>query len=206
MSYWHGGRDCPASEPSRKETTLMADKKVSICKKVFIDGDGGESRSAKPGAVELQFQFTNGNTHSVKLHDHPDAILTCLGWFGISEKYGNSYAKSDGSADVAEEKFLAMQEQLVGGVWVTESEAGDRPSMVCDAICAALEANGEKVDDERRTKVREMIKDKDTLAGAKKDPAVKAQLERIKAERAIARAKEAAKAAKDVTIGQAAGF
>ena len=178
----------------------MADKKVSICKKTYIGADGEETRSAKEGATVLRFQFTNGNTHDVKLHVHPHSIVTCLGWFGISEKYGNSYAKSDGSADVAEEKFLAMQEQLVGGVWVTESEAGDRPSMVCDAICAALEANGEKVDDARREKIREMIKEKDVLADVKKDDAVKAQLERIKAERAVARAKDAAKKAKNKNI------
>lgn len=183
----------------------MADKKVSICKKVYVGADGNETRSAQAEAVELQFQFTNGQTHTVKLSDHPENILTCLGWFGISEKYGNSYAKSDGSADVAEEKFLAMQEQLTGGVWVTESEAGDRPSMVCDAVCAALEANGEKVDDDRRASIREKIKDKDVLAGAKKDDAVKAQLERIKAERAVARAKDAAKAAKNKVI-EVAGF
>jgi len=183
----------------------MADKKVSICKKVYIGPDGEESRSAKANAVELQFHFTNGNIHSVKLADHPADIVTCLGYFGISEKYGNSYAKSDGSADVAEEKFLAMQEQLTGGVWVTESEAGDRPSMVCDAICAALETNGEKVDDARRASIREKIKDKDVLAGAKKDASVAAELERIKAERAVARAKEAKAKAKGQTI-EVAGF
>lgn len=183
----------------------MADKKVSICKKVYVGADGKETRSAQADAVELRFEFANGNTHSVKIPDHPANIGLCLTWFGISEKYGNSYAKSDGSADTAEDKFLAMQEQLTGGVWVTESEAGDRPSMVCDAIIAALEANGEKVDDARRAAVREKIKDKDVLAGAKKDPAVKAQLERIKAERAVARAKEAAKAAKDKTI-EVGGF
>ncbi len=61
------------------------------------------------------------------------------------------------------------------------------------------------MDDERRASIREKIKDKAVLAGAKKDDAVKAQLERIKAERAVARAKEAAKAAKDKTI-EVAGF
>jgi len=93
-----------------------------------------------------------------------------------------------------------MFEQIAGGTWVTEATAGDRPSMVCDAIIAALEANGEKVDEKRRDAIREKIKDKDVLAGAKKDDAVKAQLERIKAERAVARAKEAAKKAKDKVI------
>ena len=84
-------------------------------------------------------------------------------------------------------------------------EAGPCPSLIADAIIAALEANGETVDDDRRASIREKIKNKDVLAGAKKDDAVKAQLERIKAERAVARAKDAAKKAKDKTI-EVAGF
>ena len=57
----------------------------------------------------------------------------------------------------------------------------------------------------RRASIREKIKNKEVLAGVKKDDAVRAQLEKIKAERAVARAKEAAKKAKDKTI-EVAGF
>jgi len=46
--------------PNRK-VKKMADKKVSICKKVYVDKDGNETRSAHPDAVALEFRFTNGH-------------------------------------------------------------------------------------------------------------------------------------------------
>lgn len=182
----------------------MADK-VSVCKKVYVDKDGTETRSATPDAVELQFQFANGNTHAVKLTDHPAEILFCLTFFGVSEKYGNSYAGAKGDAGDAEEKFLSMQEQLRGGTWVEKAEAGPRPSLIADAIIAALLSAGQKVDDARAAGVREKVKDKAIRDGALKDPVIKAEYESIKATRAANRAKEAAKAAKGAQIA-ATGF
>ncbi len=180
-------------------------EKISVCKKVYVAKDGTETRSATPDAVELQFQFQNGNTHSVKLTDHPGDILSCLTFFGISEKYGNAYAGAKGDAGDAEEKFLSMQEQLRGGTWVEKAEAGPRPSLIADAIIAALTAAGEKVDDARAASVREKVKDKATRDGALKDPVIKAEYEAIKAARAALRAKEAAKVAKGAQIA-ATGF
>lgn len=184
----------------------MADaKKSSVCKKVYVDANGEETRSATQDADKLEFRFDNGNTHVVRLVDHNPDIRSCLGWFGISEKYGNAYAGAKGDADAAEELFLSMQEQLLGGTWVDRAEAGPRPSLIADAIIAALEAAGQKVDDERRTSIREKVKDKDTREGALKDPVIKAEYEAIKAKRAAERAKEAAKKAKGETVS-VAGF
>ena len=178
----------------------MADK-TSVCKKVYLNKDGEETRSATAASVQLQFRFANGNTHAVQTADHPGEILACLGWFGISEKYGNAYAGAKGDADTAEEAFLSMQEQLRGGTWVEKAEGGPRPSLIADAIIAALTAAGQTVDDKRATTVREKVKDKDTRDGALKDPVIKAQYEAIKAARAATRAKEAAAAAKGAEIG-----
>ena len=178
----------------------MPDKKQTVCKKVYVAADGNETRSASHEAVELQFQFGNGHTHIVKLADHQTEIRDCLTWFGISEKYGNSYAGAKGDAGDAEDKFLSMQEQLRGGTWVDKAEAGPRPSLIADAIIAALVAAGEKVDEGRAGTIRDKVKDKDTREGALNDPVIKAQYEAIKAARAAARAKDAAKAAKGETI------
>ncbi len=176
-------------------------EKTSVCKKVYVNAEGEETRSATAASTELQFRFANKNTHKVTMADHPANILACLGWFGVSEKYGNSYAGAKGDADAAEEAFLSMQEQLRGGTWVEKAEGGPRPSLIADAIIAALTAAGQTVDDKRAAGVREKVKDKATREGALKDPVIKAQYEAIKAARAATRAKEAAAAAKGASIG-----
>ena len=189
---------------------IMADetttKKTGVCRKVYVSKDGTETRSATPNAERLEFRFTNGNTHAVVLKDHGPVVATCLGWFGISEKYGNAYAGAKGDADAGEELFLSMQEQLKGGTWVERAEGlGPRPSLIADAIIAALENSGETVDDKRTLAIREKVKDKDIRDGALKDPAIKAEYEAAKAKRAAERAKDAAAAAKGQTIA-AKGF
>ena len=175
-------------------------EKASVCKKVYVAKDGTETRSATPDAVELQFRFENGNTHKVALSDHNPEILSCLTFFGISEKYGNSYAGAKGDPADAEEKFLSMQEQLKGGTWVEKAEAGPRPSLIADAIIAALKSAGQTVDEKRAGAVREKVKDKATRDGALKDPVIKAEYEAIKAERAVERAKAAKALAKGETV------
>ncbi len=181
-------------------------KKSGVCKKVYVAKDGTETRSATPDAEKLEFRFTNGNVHAVTLADEPKSIDTCLRWFGRSEKYGNAYANAKGSADDAEEMFLSMREQLVAGTWVERAEGlGPRPSLIADAIIAALVNSGETVDDTRAGVIREKVKDKATRDGALKDPAIKAEYESAKATRAAERAKKAAADAKGKTI-EVTGF
>ena len=182
----------------------MADEKAkrgSVCKKVFLDAAGDERRSASVDAVQLEFRFTDADVISVKLSDFSEEMQTCFSWYGLSQKFGDAYAGVKGDVADGIEEFESMMEQIISGTWVTEATAGIRPSMVCDAIVAALEANGEKVDDERRDAIREKIKDPEKRKGATADPAVKAQLEKIKADRAVTRAKDAAKKAKGQVIG-----
>jgi len=183
-------------------------EKVSVCKKVYVNKDGEETRSATQYSTALQFRFANGITHVVNYGDHPVNIKTCLSWFGISEKYGNAYAGAKGDADAAEEAFRSMQEQLRGGTWVEKAEAGPRPSLIADAIIAALNAAGQKVDEKREAAVREKVKDKATREGALNDPVIKAEYEAIKAKRAAERAKDAAALAKgkEIAVSGALAF
>ncbi len=176
-------------------------KKKGVCQKVYVAADGTETRSATPDSDRLEFRFNNGNVHAVKLTDHPTSILTCLGWFGVSEKYGNAYAGTGGIVDDAEEKFLSMQEQLVAGTWVERAEGmGPRPSLIADAIIAALREAKQKVDGDREAAIREKVKEKTIREGALKDPAIKAHFEAGKAARAAERAQKAADAAKGAKV------
>ena len=182
-------------------TTETAPKKKGVCAKMYLGEGDTKTRSADVNALGLEFAFNNGKTHVVKLDAFPDNIKTCLQWFGVSEKLGNAYAGAKGDSDVAEENFLSMLEQLTGGTWVEKSDGvGPRPSLIADAIIAALTDKGEKVDDKRKESIREKVKDKATREGALKDPAIKAHFEQAKADRAMERAQAAAKLAKDSTM------
>lgn len=164
---------------------------MKVCEKVYVDSEGKETRSATATAERLEFRFSNGETHAVELMEHNEEIRTCLGWFGISEKYGNAYAGSKGNVDDAEERFLSMQEQLTGGIWVERAEGvGPMPTLVVDAIAAAIEATGRTPD---RDSIREKVKDKGVRTGALKDPRIRAEYEKLRAERAAVKAARAVK-------------
>ena len=173
-----------------------------VCEKFYIDEEGGESRTASAQAVTLEFRFANGEKYAVHLSDHNADILTCLSWFGVSEKYGNSYAGVKGDAGEAEEKFLSMQEQLTGGIWVDRAEGvGPMPTLVVEAIAAAILATGREPD---RDAIREKIKDKDVRTGALKDPRIRAEYEKLRAERQAAKAAKAAEEAEGAEVGEIA--
>jgi len=181
----------------------MADeaKRSAVCKKVFMLVDGTESRSAHNDAVGLEFRFANGETRTIALGQFPESIETRLAWFGRSEKFGNAYAGAKGDADVALESFDTMVELLSSGEWTEARESmGPRPSLVADAIIAALTANGNTPDEGQVLEIREAVKDKATREGALKDPVIKAAHEAIKSARAAARAAEAAEAAVGVSL------
>jgi hypothetical protein len=188
-------------------SNIMAEETTStrgsVCKKVYVNADGTESRSATPDATELHFRFNDGDStvRVVKLGDFPADIETRLAWFGRSEKLGNFYAGAKGDANVALEDFDTGVELLLTGDWSERKEGmGPRPSLVADAIISALEKVGQPVNDDGATKIREMVKDKTTRDGALKDPVIKAEYEAMRAARAAEKAKAAAKAAKGATL------
>ena len=175
----------------------MAERK-SVCKKVFVDETGEKTRSATENATGLEFHFSNGNTHTVAVNDHPENIVKCLTLFGISEKYGNAYAGAKGDSDVAEELFLSMQEQLTAGTWVSKADGvGPRPSMVADAIIAAILATGDEVDEDRKAAIVDKVKDKDIRKAALKDPSIAAEYDAIRAKKAAEKAEKSREAANE---------
>lgn len=175
-------------------------EKAKVCNKVFILSGGEETNNATPDAEAVVFRFVNGNNHTVHLEDFPEHIRNALMWHGISAKLGDVYAGSKGDADLAEETFLTAYERLVGGDWMKAREGvGARPSLVVEAIVAALEKAGEEVSDARREAIREKCKDKATRDAAIEDPAIKVEYERIKLDRQKEREKAAREAAKGKT-------
>lgn len=171
-------------------------ERVNVATKVFIDGDGNESRHASPAATVLRFAFTNGVSHDVSLSDLPDNVRDAAAWHGISQKLGDSYASAKGDADEAVESFETLIERLKEGEWVKAREGGARPSLVRDAVAALLVAKGEEVDEARLKAIAEKIKGKENREAALANPAIKAEYEKLKAKAAADRAKKAAEAAK----------
>lgn len=169
-------------------------KRETKAKKVYVYADGEEGRSAKPDAERLEFRFSDGPTHAVRLTDFPEAVRDAAAWHGISQKLGDAYASSD-DVDDAIEKFLAAQERLQDGDWVTEAKAaGPRTSMVLEAVVAAYAKAGQDLPMSEED-LREKLKDNAFRQATVAKPKIQAEYKRLIAEAATKRAAEAAEAA-----------
>lgn len=167
------------------------------CKKTYKNGEGEISSHASADVISLSFAFTDGPTSEIVLSDLSADVLKAAAAHGLSQKLGDSYAGKDG--DEAVEAFGTVLEQLKGGEWIKVGEGvGTRPSMVADAIKAALEASGETVDEDRYKLIVEKVKGNDARKAALANAAISAQYERIKAERAVERASKAEEKASGV--------
>ena len=167
---------------------------AKVCEKIYLDGDGNEHRSASTEAAALQFRFANGQEVTVDLSKFPKEIVQAAAWHGVAQKIGDSYAGSE-TVDEAVERAQTMLENLEGGTWVaTRTAAGPRPSLLVDAIVAAKTEAGQEVDP---VAIAQKLKDQpDLKKNALQNPVIKSHYDKIKAERAAAKAKESAKEAR----------
>ena len=148
-------------------------------------------KSADLKAKTVEFEFTNGHLITVALKELNKDIVTNLALHGLSQKGGDSYAGAK-TVDEAEERCETIIERLKEGEWIKPREsAGPRPSMVIDAVVAALEAQGESVDDTRRATIAVTVKGKEGRERALENPLIRAQYETIRATRAAERAAKA---------------
>lgn len=171
-------------------------ERVKVCDKSYIDADGEESRYASPETVGLVFKFTDGTERKVSLNSIGEKCKGAALWHGLSQKLGDSYAGAKGEVQTAIENFDTVLERLGNDDWVQQGEGpGTRPSMVADAIKAALEKGGQEVTEERYAKIRETIKDKDNRKAALAIPEVAVEYERLKVEAAQERLAAKQKAA-----------
>ncbi len=177
-------------------------KKVGVCAKAYVMPDGSKVRSAHEDAIGLEFAFGNGETATIELAKFPDAIEARLNWFGRSEKFGNFYAGAKGDADKAHEMFLTGVENLANGEWSERGGGeGERPSMVVDAVVAALEASGETVGEDRKKSIHEKVKTKEGRKAALANPAINAEYEAVRTAKQKAKLDAAKKLAKDSDTG-----
>ena len=147
-------------------------------------------------ARSVRIEFRTGEIVLQEVAKLPAEIQNRLTLHGLSQKLGDSYASI---SDIGEsiEACQSVQERLQLGDWVKAREgAGPRPTMVVDAVVAALIADGQDVSDERKAKIVTVLSDKDERKAALKDPVIKAQYEGIRAAAAAKRAKEAKAEAK----------
>ena len=183
-------------------------EKNKLCRKVYIAEDATEARHWTANAVALEFRFEDGAAPiRVTPEDYPASMQRALMFFGISEKDGNAYAGAKTPAE-ARERFLPMHERLALGEFVKERIAGEtRPTMLADAVKAALEDQGQTVDDALYQKIRtEKLATKEQREATEKIPTVKAHLDRIRVEAAKARAKVSTAAAKEADATDLSDF
>lgn len=170
-------------------------KRAKVADRTYITPDG-DSRNASDKATGLKFTFADKSTRTVDLYKFPPNIQKCLGWHGLSQKLGDSFASAKGNVATALENFDALLEVLMGGTFVEKGEGvGPAPTMIFEAIMRAHKKAGTKPKNDEAA-IKEMLKDKATREGALQDPKIAAEYAAIRAERAQAAAQEAAKKAK----------
>ncbi len=182
--------------PNETEATETATdaKRARVCTKRYLDADNTANAHATPDAVAMQFAFVGGETLRVEMSNFPPNIVDCLAWHGMGQVLGDAYAGKSG--DDAIEAFQTKLERLTSGDWVKPREGlGPQPSLVIEAVCAALQNAGADVDDERRESIAGKLKTPEARKRALATPAIAAEYERLKADRAIKRAKLAAEKA-----------
>ena len=175
-------------------------KKQAVAKKVHIDSEGKESRSASAAEKELQIRFleSDGKTVGKVLSIERDTLSADMwfaaGWHGLAQKLGDTYADAKKKGLVPFDEAEAMLEQIVAGNWVAESlSTGPRIGLLVEAVMAAKAEAGQDCDE---AELKGKLADKEYAKRVKANEQVNAHYKRLEAERAVARSKEAAKAAK----------
>ena len=78
----------------------------SVCKKQ-IDLNNGT----------IVFEFQNGNTHAIDVQQFSESIFNMAATHGFNATLTDSYAGSEGNADMAEGMFLQRLQTLQDGAW-----------------------------------------------------------------------------------------
>lgn len=182
----------PATEPAKA-------KRASICSKVYIDGEGDESRYPSPDTVACEMRFGHVEVDGVSVYGGAGVLLVDLStvgdkcrvaaaWHGTTDKLANSYNKMKDAPD-AYQAASDMLERLVEDEWTRPGEgAGPSTNLLVEAIVRCLEAEGEEVDATRKAKIRGKVQGKEARAATLANAVIKAAYEAIRAEQAAARA------------------
>jgi len=162
------------------------DKKF-LAKITPYDADGSEG--------QVRFVLGNGQEVVARLEDFPQDIRDRLAYHGISQKVGDSVSglskeRRFGDAYATLQDSVAM---LVAGNWNAGREGGS--SDLVEALAKLKKLPVEDV----RVAVKRM--DEDTLKRVMANPAVKAEIAKMKAKRATEAAKGTLDSVADLDIG-----
>lgn len=177
------------------------EKKRSASKSLYVDNAGETTRSPTVDTEIVRFVFDGFESTPVDLTlaDLSDEMRHMAICQGVNIKLQRSYNTAKGNAAQMRDECEATRDNLLNGVWTSEREGGLRIGDLADAIRATLTDEGETVDETRFARIKETLKDETKRDKAKASPKVQAHLTRIQAEKATARANEAAKNASGAT-------
>ena len=166
-----GDRGAGIGPGSRGSFTMwrLAMANVAKARKYVISGVDG-----LPAGV--RFEFTNGHTHTVMRTDFDETMNAWLWYNGAAQKFGDAFSKS-ADADEAEALFLAVLEQVKGGIWSARGGAGGSS----DLAEAVARVTGKPIEGVRE-KLAKMDKEALKALGRRRD--VTAAIKAIQAERA----------------------
>ncbi|UCE47402.1 MAG: hypothetical protein JSW47_17605 [Phycisphaerales bacterium] len=160
-------------------------------------------------AQTIHFEFGEAGETTVAIAELPEAIIANLAVHGLSQKLGDSYAsarKATEGTDIDPDEWCKGQVesvfgQLKEGNWTTRTPGAG--GQATDLATALAEVGGIEVSD-----AIEKLSDasKEEKAALKKHPQIKVVLERIRAERAQAKADAAAKAAESADVPDLSEF
>lgn len=166
---------------------------------------------------KVEITFADGTAQSLSLNDLNDEIITRLALHGLSQKLGDSYAGAgteDDPVAVATAAVGGVIENLMEGNWTQRATgtSGPRVTMLAEALSRAtgkpVEECAELVNELKDAADTEDASDEDKARfdAVKNHPAVKAEMSKIRAERAAAKAeKDAAKGADAPDLGSLLG-
>lgn len=149
----------------------------------------------------VEFEFANAGIVRFELSKVSDEMLTQLALHGASQKGGDSYASAKSATEGTDidpnewafEQCQATVDQIYAGDWSVRRAGGG--ATITDLVRALAEVMPDVTESDAATRLADASKE--DKAALRAHPAVKAVLERLRAERAAAKAEAAEAAATD---------
>lgn len=165
---------------------------------LYVDKKGERFMRPPKDVVRIVKKFiASGHEETLELKDLSQESLLQAAAFGLHQVGQNAY----GAAADEDEKIdmlTARWETILGGDWASDRQVGPRTSDLLNAFIRGYTAkNGRAPTDEWVDQKRQQLSDESVAKEVQKRPAIKAQLDAIKAERAAERAKKSMEAIAD---------
>jgi hypothetical protein len=177
-------------------TTAAAESETKRGSVVYINAAGEESRSANKDVVILRFNFEDGVSVDFDIRATSDDIKLCAMAHGFNQKLRDSFAGKKG--EEARKELETVSANLLGGFWTKPSKSGDGSStnmtILVEAIVRGLQEEGQEVGADRVAGIKSKLAAMEDTKELMKKPAIAKHYKAIVAERAVAKANEAAKA------------